>query len=111
MIHSRLELARQVVFTYGWERADVEIPQGSSTVEIDFAETTATTTRLRLVHRSLDDLAAGAHHGGWTHYLDRLRRRAEGTTVRLDPFSTRVDELVAADRAQPFAPAGRRFRE
>lgn len=26
---------RRVVFTYGWERADVEIPPGSTTVEIE----------------------------------------------------------------------------
>jgi hypothetical protein len=72
--------ARRVVFTYGWERTDVEIPPGSTTVEIDLTATRETTTLLRLVHRGLDDLAAGAHHGGRTHYLDRLRRRAEGST-------------------------------
>ena len=47
--------------------ADVAIPPGSTTVEIDLTATTETTTVLRLVHRGLDDLAAGAHHGGWTH--------------------------------------------
>ena len=35
--------ARRVVFTYGWERADVEIPPGSTTVEIDLTATTDTT--------------------------------------------------------------------
>jgi uncharacterized protein YndB with AHSA1/START domain len=80
--------ARRVVFTYGWERAEVEIPPGSTTVEIDLTATTETTTVLRLVHRGLDDLAAGAHHGGWTHYLDRLRRRAEGSALGPDPFAT-----------------------
>jgi uncharacterized protein YndB with AHSA1/START domain len=79
---------RRVVFTYGWERTDVEIPPGSTTVEIDLTPTTATTTLLRLVHRGLDDLAADAHHGGWMHYLDRLRRRAEGSNVGPDPFAT-----------------------
>ena len=84
--------ARRVVFTYGWERADVEIPPGSTTVEIDLTAPPDTTTLLRLVHRGLDGPAADAHHGGWTHYLDRLRRRAEGCDLGPDPF---------ADRARP----------
>lgn len=36
-------------------------------------------------------------------------RRTGDLLVKL--AETRVDELVAADRAQPFAPAGRRFRQ
>ena len=79
---------RRVVFTYGWERADIEIPPGSTTVEIDLTPTSDTTTLLRLVHRGLDDLAAGAHHGGWLHYLDRLRQRAESAEPSPDPFVT-----------------------
>ncbi len=64
--------ARRVVFTYGWERADVEIPPGSTSVEIDLTATTATSTVLRLVHRGLDDLAAGAH----SRRMDALSRPA-----------------------------------
>jgi uncharacterized protein YndB with AHSA1/START domain len=79
--------ARRIVFTYGWERADVEIPPGSTTVEIDLVPTSDAVTVLRLVHRGLDDLAADAHHSGWSHYLDRLRRRAEGADVGPDPFA------------------------
>ena len=80
--------ARRVVFTYGWERAEVEIPPGSTTVEIDLTPTSETSTVLRLVHRGLDDLAAGAHNGGWAHYLARLRRRAEGSPVGSDGLAT-----------------------
>ena len=36
-------------------------------------------------------------------------RRTGDLLVKL--AETRVDDLVAADRARPFAPAGRRFRE
>ncbi len=36
-------------------------------------------------------------------------RRTGDLLVKL--AEARVDELVAAERAQPFAPAGRRFRE
>jgi len=82
---------RRVVFTYGWERADVEIPPGSTTVEIDLYPHGPDGTRMRLVHHGLDDLAADAHHGGWTHYLDRLRHAAQGRLPGPDPF---VDQRV-----------------
>ena len=36
-------------------------------------------------------------------------RRTGDLLIKL--AETRVDELVAAERAEPFAPAGRRFRE
>ncbi|WP_116995835.1 SRPBCC family protein [Desertimonas flava] len=79
----------RVVFTYGWERAEVEIPPGSTTVEIDLTAQPDGSTHLRLVHRGLDDAAADAHEGGWGHYLDRLRRAAEGELVGPDPWAGR----------------------
>lgn len=78
---------RRVVFTYGWERVEVEIPPGSTTVEIDLHPEGPDATRLRLVHRGLDDLAADAHHGGWSHYLGRLRDASEGRAPGADPFA------------------------
>jgi uncharacterized protein YndB with AHSA1/START domain len=78
---------RRVVFSYGWERVEVEIPPGSTVVEIDLHPAGPDTTRLRLVHRGLDDLAADAHHGGWTLYLGRLRDASEGRTPGPDPFA------------------------
>jgi len=82
--------ARRVVFTYGWERPEVEIPPGTTTVEIDLVAESPTTTRLRLVHRGLDDLASDAHRGGWRHYLARLAAVSEGR----DPGR----DLLAASR-------------
>jgi uncharacterized protein YndB with AHSA1/START domain len=79
---------RRVVFSYGWERAEVEIPPGSTTVEIDLTPTDGGGTVLRLVHRGLGDRAADAHHGGWSHYLDRLCRLAVGRAPGPDPFAT-----------------------
>lgn len=76
----------RVVFTYGWERAEVRIPPGSTTVEIDLAPRPDGGTTVRLVHRGLGD-AADAHQGGWAHYLDRLRRTAEGEDVGPDPWA------------------------
>ncbi len=80
---------RRVVFTYGWERTEVQIPPGSTTVEIDLLAQPDGSTLLKLTHRGLDDLAADAHHGGWAHYLDRLRTAAEGTPPGPDPFADR----------------------
>jgi uncharacterized protein YndB with AHSA1/START domain len=82
---------RRIVFTYGWERADVEVPPGSTTVEIDLVARDDGSTLLTLVHRGLEDRAADAHRGGWRHYLDRLRRTAEGEDVGPDPW---VDKRV-----------------
>ena len=80
---------RRVVFTYGWERADVKIPPGSTTVEIELTDRADGSTHLRLVHHGLGDAAADAHRDGWGHYLDRLRRTAEGEEVGPDPWADR----------------------
>ncbi len=99
------------MFTYGWERADVAIPPGSTTVEIDLTATAEASDVVRLVHRGLDDLAAGAHAGGWTHYLDRLRRRAEGSILGTDPFgdSARADTSGASPMSGPMLRGEARF--
>ena len=78
-----------MVFTYGWERPEVQIPPGSTTVEIDLLPQPDGSTVLKLIHRGLDDLAADAHPGGWSHYLARLRATAEGTPPGPDPFIDR----------------------
>jgi uncharacterized protein YndB with AHSA1/START domain len=80
---------RRIVFTYGWERPEVEIPPGSTTVEVTLASRPDGTTLVTLVHRGLDDLAADAHAGGWSHYLGRLRDAAEGRSPGPDPFADR----------------------
>jgi uncharacterized protein YndB with AHSA1/START domain len=68
---------RRIVFTYGWERPDVEVPPGSTTVEITL-EPRGDATELRLVHRGLAGPMADAHAGGWANYLGRLAAVAEG---------------------------------
>jgi uncharacterized protein YndB with AHSA1/START domain len=77
---------RRVVFTYGWERADVGIPPGSTTVEIDLSDADGVTT-LRLTHRGLSGPAADAHSAGWQHYLARLGMLAEGHPPGPDPWA------------------------
>jgi uncharacterized protein YndB with AHSA1/START domain len=68
--------ARRVVFTYGWERRDVQVAPGSTTVEITLRPH-GTGTELRLVHRRLAGRMADAHAGGWDNYLHRLAATAE----------------------------------
>lgn len=77
---------RRVVFTYGWERADVGVPPGSTLVEIDLRPVPAG-TELRLVHRGFEGPMADAHAGGWSNYLGRLGARAEGRDPGPDPLA------------------------
>jgi uncharacterized protein YndB with AHSA1/START domain len=77
--------ARRVVFTYGWERRDVQVAPGSTTVEITLRPH-GTGTELRLVHRGLAGRMADAHAGGWDNYLHRLAATAE----RGDPGPDRL---------------------
>lgn len=88
---------RRVVFTYGWERAEVGIPPGSTTVEIDLVAHGPATTLLKLVHRGLGDAVADAHHGGWIHYLGRLRTLAQGEPPGPDPLAERRVPSFADD--------------
>jgi uncharacterized protein YndB with AHSA1/START domain len=80
--------SRRIVFTYGWDRAEVGVPPGSTTVEITLRPSAAG-TELRLVHRGLLGPMADAHDGGWAHYLARLTKLAEGHDPHPDPFATR----------------------
>jgi uncharacterized protein YndB with AHSA1/START domain len=77
---------RKIVFTYGWDRADVGVPPGSTTVEITLRPV-AHGTELRLVHRGLDGPMADAHQGGWTNYLGRLTAASEGRDPGPDPLA------------------------
>lgn len=91
--------ARRIVFTYGWDRPDVEIPPGSTTVEITL-EPTPTGTRLHLVHRGLAGPMADAHAGGWTNYLRRLAAAAAGRDPGPDPLAgERVPRAADLDPA------------
>jgi uncharacterized protein YndB with AHSA1/START domain len=77
---------RRIVFTYGWDRPDVEVPPGSTTVEITL-EPAGAGTRLRLVHRGLAGPMADAHAGGWENYLSRLAAVSEGRDPGEDPLA------------------------
>jgi uncharacterized protein YndB with AHSA1/START domain len=68
---------RRIVFTYGWDRADVGIPPGSTTVEIDLRPA-GDGTELHLRHHGLPGPMVEPHSGGWHNYLGRLTALAEG---------------------------------
>ncbi|MFN8526636.1 MAG: SRPBCC family protein [Chloroflexota bacterium] len=85
---------KRVVFSYGWERADVGIPPGSTTVEIDLTEQDGATL-LELTHHGLSAPAAEAHAVGWQHYLARLCARAAGADPGPDSLAEqRVPSFV-----------------
>lgn len=89
---------RRIVFTYGWDRPDVEIPPGSTTVEITLTPTAAG-TRLHLTHTGLTDGMAHAHDGGWANYLHRLQLRAAGRDPGPDPLAAgRVPSAADVNR-------------
>lgn len=77
----------RLVFTYGWERPEVGIPPGSTTVEITLTLQVDGSTLVKLVHSGLSEPASEAHHGGWVHYMDRLRLCAEGDRPGPDPWA------------------------
>jgi uncharacterized protein YndB with AHSA1/START domain len=77
---------QRVAFTFGWDRPDVEVPAGSTVVEIDLKPQQGGTL-LRLVHRGLDGPVADAHDGGWANYLSRLAAVAEGRDPGPDPLA------------------------
>jgi uncharacterized protein YndB with AHSA1/START domain len=78
---------RRIVFTYGWDREEVGIPPGSTTVEIDLHPRNGG-TELHLVHRGLPGPIADAHGGGWSNYLGRLAAVAEGRDPGPDPLAS-----------------------
>ena len=77
---------RRVVFTFGWDRRDVEVPPGSTTVAIDLRPHEGG-THLRLVHSGLAGPMADAHNGGWNNYLARLEAVATGRDPGPDPLA------------------------
>ena len=83
---------RRVVFTWGWENETMNLPPGSSVVEVDLAQEGAG-TRLSLTHRDLpDDDSLMLHTDGWSRYLYRLDRVARGREPGPDPGAETPDQ-------------------
>jgi uncharacterized protein YndB with AHSA1/START domain len=74
----------RLVYSFGWERADMDIPPGATRIEIDLAPRERGTL-LTFVHSGLPEPAVGPHTDGWTHYLGRLAIAAAGGDPGPDP--------------------------
>ena len=78
----------RVVFTFGWDRENSEIPPGSSTVEITLTPE-RDGTLLRLRHEGLPtDEMRQAHTQGWNHYMNRLAKASTGIDPGPDPMAS-----------------------
>jgi uncharacterized protein YndB with AHSA1/START domain len=66
-----VEPPTRVVFTWGFVEPEVNVPVGSTTVEVSLTPE-GSGTRVRLVHHDLPPSEVAAHVGGWTAMLDRL---------------------------------------
>lgn len=67
----------RVVFTWGYENAEVGVPPGASTVEVTL-EPDGAGTRLRLVHHNLPGSERAGHDRGWEKMLARLTTATTG---------------------------------
>ena len=66
-----VELARdRIVLTWGFER-DVDLPPGTSSVEITLVSD-GPATIVRLEHRGLPETHRRSHDDGWGYFLSRL---------------------------------------
>ena len=74
----------RVVFTWGWS-GNIEIPPGSSTVEIELLDADDETL-IRLTHRGLPPEATKLHEAGWLRYVERLGRTSEGGRREPDQY-------------------------
>jgi uncharacterized protein YndB with AHSA1/START domain len=72
-----VEPPSRVVFTWGFENADVDIDPGGSTVEVTLMPEDGG-TRVRLVHSGLPESELAPHSEGWTEMLERLAAAVEG---------------------------------
>lgn len=77
-----------VQFTWGWE-CDVDVPPGSSTVDVTLAASGAGTL-VTLRHEGLAPEQAERHAAGWRHYLERLAVAATGADPGRDPWLDRA---------------------
>ena len=86
--------APRVVFSFGWDRPDVEVPEESTMVEIDLTPHRGGTL-LRLVHRGLDGPIADGRRPrrGLANYLVCLAVLAAGRDPGPDPLA---DQRVPA---------------
>lgn len=80
-----IEPPHRVAFSWGWENETMNLPPGSSVVEVDLTAEGGG-TRLTLTHRGLPkDDSQILHADGWSRYLSRLDKVTRGLEPGPDP--------------------------
>jgi uncharacterized protein YndB with AHSA1/START domain len=76
----------RLAYSFGWDgRENMNVPPGSSLIEIDLVDEGGWTL-LRLTHSGLPDEETRASHAeGWAHYIGRLAIAAAGGDPGPDP--------------------------
>jgi len=77
----------RIVFTWGWEGPQSQLPPGSSTVEVALIPD-GDGTIVRLRHLGLPADQRETHASGWEHFLERLSLAAAGRSPGPDPWAT-----------------------
>jgi uncharacterized protein YndB with AHSA1/START domain len=75
----------KIVMTWGWEKSKL-VPPGSSKVEFKLTPKNNGTT-LVLTHYDLPVEEISSHEHGWSHYMPRIKKLAEGNDPGTDPWS------------------------
>ena len=87
-----IDRPRRVVFTWGWTAASMNVPPGSSRVEVTL-EPHAGGTKLTLVHHGLDVDGRLMHDDGWMTFLARLSGVVSGLAPSEYPAADPHDRL------------------
>jgi uncharacterized protein YndB with AHSA1/START domain len=79
----------KIVMTFGWEKSKL-VPPGASTLEFRFTPRDSGTV-LVLTHSGLPtDKEVAMHQEGWSHFVSRLQKVAEGRDPGPDPNAVRA---------------------
>lgn len=89
-----LDPPRRIVVTWGWESGRIDVPPGSTTVEVDLLAIDGG-TRLELAHRGLAGDALRLHMDGWPRFLGRLERVTRGADAGADPADETPEQALA----------------
>lgn len=82
----------RVAFTWGWESGRIDLPPGSSTVEVEL-EAIPEGTYLTLTHRGLEGEILAIHADGWPRYVERLSAVVTGRAPGPDPAERTPEEV------------------
>jgi uncharacterized protein YndB with AHSA1/START domain len=78
----------KIVMTFGWEKSKL-VPPGASKLEFRFTPRDSGTV-LVLTHSGLPAEEAATHQEGWSHYVARLQKVAEGQDPGPDRMAVRA---------------------